>query len=285
LPAFCRLPWVQIGWTRKRPAGVRHDESSSCMTWLRTGADGFRLVLALGPCAGSGGAIGAPARQRRLQALCVLTLFLTFDLVLFGAFTRLTDSGLGCPDWPGCYGTASPIAGTCPDLRSASCHADRPGHPWQGLGGNDSPLSGDHGRRAHHCHDGHELEAGTGSASAGKPTFQWRCQPLVADSGSGMGLHTGRFGRLDGHHESCFRPSSPAAGRYRLAGIAGHSCIGPEPAAGRPLLRPDRQTLAHCGCAWRCSSSRSAWAAGSAPITPCWPARPSPAVRAAGGQP
>jgi heme a synthase len=44
----------------------------------------------------------------RLQALTLLTLFLTFDLVLFGAFTRLTDSGLGCPDWPGCYGTASP---------------------------------------------------------------------------------------------------------------------------------------------------------------------------------
>jgi cytochrome c oxidase assembly protein subunit 15 len=39
----------------------------------------------------------------------LLTLFLTFDLVLFGAFTRLTDSGLGCPDWPGCYGSASPL--------------------------------------------------------------------------------------------------------------------------------------------------------------------------------
>lgn len=49
----------------------------------------------------------APAQ--RLAALTVLTLFLTFDLVLFGAFTRLTDSGLGCPDWPGCYGNASPL--------------------------------------------------------------------------------------------------------------------------------------------------------------------------------
>ena len=39
-----------------------------------------------------------------------LTLFATvFALIVvsFGAYTRLTDSGLGCPDWPGCYGTLS----------------------------------------------------------------------------------------------------------------------------------------------------------------------------------
>ena len=51
---------------------------------------------------------GEPA-ARRWRAITVLTLFLTFDLVLFGAFTRLTDSGLGCPDWPGCYGSTSPV--------------------------------------------------------------------------------------------------------------------------------------------------------------------------------
>ena len=50
-----------------------------------------------------------PTPAARLRALTLLTLFLTFDLVLFGAFTRLTDSGLGCPDWPGCYGSASPL--------------------------------------------------------------------------------------------------------------------------------------------------------------------------------
>ncbi|MEI7738152.1 MAG: COX15/CtaA family protein [Betaproteobacteria bacterium] len=48
-------------------------------------------------------------RQVRLRRLCALTLFLCFDLVLFGSFTRLSDSGLGCPDWPGCYGFASPM--------------------------------------------------------------------------------------------------------------------------------------------------------------------------------
>ena len=67
------------------------------------------LLIALGPLCwvmwrNRGGGAG-----RRLQALTLLTLFLTFDLVLFGAFTRLTDSGLGCPDWPGCYGKASPL--------------------------------------------------------------------------------------------------------------------------------------------------------------------------------
>ncbi|HYD77290.1 COX15/CtaA family protein [Ramlibacter sp.] len=45
----------------------------------------------------------------RLALLTGLTLFLTLDLVVFGAFTRLTDSGLGCPDWPGCYANASPV--------------------------------------------------------------------------------------------------------------------------------------------------------------------------------
>ena len=70
----------------------------------------FGLILALGPLCWVWWRNRGTGSSRRLQALCVLTLFLTFDLVLFGAFTRLTDSGLGCPDWPGCYGTSSPVA-------------------------------------------------------------------------------------------------------------------------------------------------------------------------------
>ena len=64
------------------------------------------------------GWVGRRARGQSGQAwqhrLAVLTLVLTFDLVVFGAFTRLTDSGLGCPDWPGCYGHASPVGAADP---------------------------------------------------------------------------------------------------------------------------------------------------------------------------
>ena len=60
---------------------------------------------------------GAQTHQR-LAALTALTLFLTFDLIVFGSFTRLSNSGLGCPDWPGCYGQASPL-GAIADIRQA----------------------------------------------------------------------------------------------------------------------------------------------------------------------
>ena len=32
------------------------------------------------------------------------TILLAFCVIVFGAYVRLTDAGLGCPDWPGCYG-------------------------------------------------------------------------------------------------------------------------------------------------------------------------------------
>ena len=36
-------------------------------------------------------------------------MLLAFTVVVFGAYVRLTAAGLGCPDWPGCYGHVTPL--------------------------------------------------------------------------------------------------------------------------------------------------------------------------------
>lgn len=39
-----------------------------------------------------------------LRVLVGLSIVLALVVVILGAYTRLVDAGLGCPDWPGCYG-------------------------------------------------------------------------------------------------------------------------------------------------------------------------------------
>jgi cytochrome c oxidase assembly protein subunit 15 len=49
-------------------------------------------------------------RAAALRALAVLTFALCFGVVVLGAYVRLSAAGLGCPDWPGCYGHLTPTA-------------------------------------------------------------------------------------------------------------------------------------------------------------------------------
>ena len=47
----------------------------------------------------------SPRRYAQVTAVALAALAL---IVLTGAAVRLTDSGLGCPDWPKCYGSTTP---------------------------------------------------------------------------------------------------------------------------------------------------------------------------------
>lgn len=42
------------------------------------------------------------------RKIILVALILAFGVVALGAYVRLSDAGLGCPDWPGCYGKLTP---------------------------------------------------------------------------------------------------------------------------------------------------------------------------------
>ncbi|CAM4455803.1 MAG: Heme A synthase [Legionella sp.] len=43
-------------------------------------------------------------QNKLLRVAVTAAVLLSLFVVMLGAYTRLTDAGLGCPDWPGCYG-------------------------------------------------------------------------------------------------------------------------------------------------------------------------------------
>ena len=60
------------------------------------------------------------------RKLIVISLILTTIVVVFGAYVRLADAGLGCPDWPGCFGQLTPTQAA--DQIWAAYVADPQGH-------------------------------------------------------------------------------------------------------------------------------------------------------------
>ncbi|HEY5715180.1 MAG TPA: COX15/CtaA family protein [Psychromonas sp.] len=58
--------------------------------------------------------------HKRYKTLVLLSCLLSAMVVGLGAYTRLSDAGLGCPDWPGCYGFLTVPAGA--DLHAIAEH-------------------------------------------------------------------------------------------------------------------------------------------------------------------
>ena len=57
--------------------------------------------------------------------ILLATLLLTFVVVVLGAYVRLSDAGLGCPDWPGCYGHIIGVPDTDTEVAQAATKFDR----------------------------------------------------------------------------------------------------------------------------------------------------------------
>lgn len=64
--------------------------------------------------------------NRILQRIVLLAACLALGVVVLGAYVRLSDAGLGCPDWPGCYGhlTVTQAEQAADDVSKA--YPDRP---------------------------------------------------------------------------------------------------------------------------------------------------------------
>ena len=70
--------------------------------------------------------------DRWMRGLALLGVALCFGVIVLGAYVRLTDAGLGCPDWPGCYGHISPVGAEDSPTSQAAFPGRplRPGKAW-----------------------------------------------------------------------------------------------------------------------------------------------------------
>jgi cytochrome c oxidase assembly protein subunit 15 len=69
-----------------------------------------------------------------VRSLVGAALLLCLGVVVLGAYVRLSNAGLGCPDWPGCYGHLTPVGAAADSARQSASAATRPfelGKAWR----------------------------------------------------------------------------------------------------------------------------------------------------------
>jgi len=74
-----------------------------------------------------------PAMHRNFHRLAWLAAALAFGVIVFGAFVRLSNAGLSCPDWPTCYGRAAwpQAASEAVDHVATAIRAVEPHKAWR----------------------------------------------------------------------------------------------------------------------------------------------------------
>jgi cytochrome c oxidase assembly protein subunit 15 len=65
-------------------------------------------------------------RRSVYSRLALVATLLTLAVVMLGAYVRLNDAGLGCPDWPGCYGRLAVPSQPHEIAKANAAHPDRP---------------------------------------------------------------------------------------------------------------------------------------------------------------
>lgn len=71
---------------------------------------------------------------RWIRRLALAGVLLCFVVVVLGAYVRLNAAGLGCPDWPGCYGHVTPLGAAENHVATQAAFPDRPldtGKAWK----------------------------------------------------------------------------------------------------------------------------------------------------------
>ncbi len=65
----------------------------------------------------------------KIRQLVIVSILLAIVVVSLGAYTRLTHAGLGCPDWPGCYGLIDVPETAEQILKAEQAFPERPVEP------------------------------------------------------------------------------------------------------------------------------------------------------------